>query len=220
MTRALLLAAALAALWLALSDVLTLDVLMDQRARLAAAYAADPAAVAAAFVLFYVLAVSLFLPTAALLTVAAGAIFGFGVGVAVIGVGSALGAALGFLLSRHLLGRRLRRHWTRTFARIDAGVEREGAFHLFALRVVPLVPFCVVNLGMGLTRMPFGRYLAVSLLGTLPSALVFVNAGAKLAAAGTAAEPLNTSLIVALCLLGLFPLAARHGVRWLRLRLA
>jgi len=190
--------------------------LLGKRQLLADAFLAHPWRVAAGFVLFYVFAVSLFLPTAALLAVAAGSIFGFVAGVAVIGIGAGLGAVLGFLLSRHFLAATLRRRWPGVFGRIDAGVDDEGIFYLFALRVVPVVPFCLINLGMGLTRMPLGTYLVVSLLGTLPGTLVFVNAGAQLAAAQDSAQPLTPALITALCLLGLFPLAARRGVDWMR----
>jgi uncharacterized membrane protein YdjX (TVP38/TMEM64 family) len=198
----------LAAAWLAQSDWLSLAALLEQRQLLVDAYAAHPARLAAGFIAVYVLTVSLFLPTAVLLAVAAGAIFGFTAGVGVIGIGAALGASLGFLLSRYLLAGILRRRWPAVFERIDAGVAAEGAFHLFALRVVPLVPFCVINLGMGLTHMPFGRYLGVSLLGTLPGILVFVNAGAQLGAVEDWAQPLTPALVTALCLLGLFPLVA------------
>ncbi|MEX8493896.1 TVP38/TMEM64 family protein, partial [Sphaerotilus sp.] len=159
---------------------LRLETLKARQADLLALHDAHPLAVIAVYMAVYVAVTALSLPGAVILTLAGGALFGLWTGLVVVSFASTVGATLAFLAARYLL----RDHVTRRFgARLDEvhrGIARNGAFYLFTLRLVPLVPFFVINLVMGLTKMPARRYAWVSQLGMLPGTLVYVNAGTAL----------------------------------------
>jgi uncharacterized membrane protein YdjX (TVP38/TMEM64 family) len=214
----LLLAAGLAALSLLRPDWISVAVLIEHRQTLADAFASAPWRWAIAFLLLYILTISLFLPTVALLATSAGAVFGFGLGFALSLFGALVGAGIGFLLSRYLFSTVVRRRWPGVLARIDHGMAEEGAFYLFALRLVPVFPFAVVNFALGLTRISLRQYLLVTCVGASPSLLLLVNAGVQIAEASVAPQPLTPALLISLSLLGLFPLAARLAVSRLRRR--
>ena len=160
----------------------------------------------------YVLVTALSLPGAAVMTLAGGAIFGLLWGLALVSFASTLGATLAMLVSRYLLGDWVRRRFAGRMQAIDAGVAREGGFYLFTLRLVPLFPFFVINLVMGLTKMRVWTYWWVSQVGMLAGTLVYVNAGTQLARIDSLSGILSIELLGAFALLGVFPLLARRIV--------
>ena len=201
-----------------LGRFLTLEALKSRQAALAALYAERPLAVAAAFFVAYVAVTALSFPGATVMTLAGGAVFGLAAGTLLVSFASTLGATLAFLASRYLLRDSVERRYGARLAEIDRGVAREGAFYLFTLRLVPLVPFFVINLAMGLTRMRTWTYAWVSQLGMLAGTLAYVNAGTQLGRIESARGILSPALVGSFVLLGLLPLAARRVVDALRRR--
>lgn len=189
---------------------LSLDNLQSHRAMLSAAVVAHPVASAAVYFVAYVAMAGLSLPGATILTLAGGAIFGFGWGLLLVSFASTLGATLAFLFARFLLRESVRRRFGARLAPIDAGMRRDGAFYLFALRLVPAFPFFVVNLLMGLTPIRVGTYYWVSQVGMLPATVVYVYAGTQIGQLTTLAGILSPALIGAFVLLAAFPFAARR----------
>lgn len=174
-------------------------------------YEEQPWLTAAVYFVIYVVATGFSLPGAALLTVIAGMIFGLWTGVLLVSFASSLGATLAFLVSRLLL-----RDWVQTRFRhqlvtVNRGIERDGAFYLFSLRLIPVIPFWMINLVMGLTPMPAVRFYWVSQLGMLAGTIVYVNAGAEVGSleAFSAAGLLTPGLLLSFLLLAIFPYLAR-----------
>jgi uncharacterized membrane protein YdjX (TVP38/TMEM64 family) len=188
---------------------LTLESLKASRGAIAAAAAAHPAAALGVYAMVYLVVVTLNLPGAAVLGLAAGAVFGFWTGTATVSVLSTVGAALSCALSRFLLRDWVRSRFGPRLAAIDEGVRREGAYYLFGLRLIPAVPFFLINLGMGLTPMPLRTYALVSWIGMLPGTMVFVNAGCELARVDSLGHVLSPGLMLSLALFGVLPLTAR-----------
>ncbi|GMU42586.1 MAG: FAD-dependent oxidoreductase [Xanthomonadales bacterium] len=201
-----------------LDRALTLEALRAQRGALAATIAAHPLASAGAYFAAYVAVTALSLPAATLLTLAGGALFGFGPGLLLVSFASTLGATLAMLLARTLLREAVQLRFGARLQAIDAGLAREGAFYLFALRLVPLFPFFLVNLAIGLTRMPARTYFWVSQLGMLPATAVYVYAGTELGRVDTLRGLVSPGLLGAFALLGLLPLATRRLLDALRAR--
>ncbi|GAB4040827.1 MAG: bifunctional TVP38/TMEM64 family protein/FAD-dependent oxidoreductase [Rubrivivax sp.] len=209
----LALAAAVAAFFaLGLQRYLTLEYLKSAQAGFAALYAERPLVVIAAYFALYVAVAALSLPGAAILTLAGGAIFGLWVGLLVVSFASSIGATLAMLAARHLLRQGVQARFGPRLAEIDRGVQRDGAFYLFTLRLVPAVPFFVVNLLMGLTAMKTGTFYLVSQVGMLAGTAVYVNAGTQLARLESLQGILSPALIGSFVLLGIFPLLARRLV--------
>src|SRR5207244_118110 len=142
------------------------------------------------FFLVYVAVTALSLPAAAILTMVAGGLFGRWLGTGVVSVASTLGAALAFLSSRYVLRDWVQRRFGDRLKPVNHGVEKDGAYYLFALRLVPVVPFFLINLGMGLTPMRVTTFAAVSWLGMLLGTFLYVNAGTELATLDSPADSL------------------------------
>ncbi len=170
------------------------------------------------FFFLYVAVTGLSLPGALVLSLAAGALFGFWLGTALVSLASTAGATLAFLSSRYILRSWVQRRFGRHLKAIDEGIRRDGAYYLFTLRLIPLFPFFLINLAMGLTALRLWTYVWVSWLGMLPATLVFLYAGAAAGAAlatiETPQEMLSPGLLIALVLLGVAPLAFRKMVQW------
>lgn len=206
----LLVVVAVAAFFLSgASDYLTLEVLQAEQARFQAWLAREPATVIGGFFLLYVAMAGLSLPGATLMTLLSGALFGLGWGLLIVSFASALGATLAALIARTLLRGPLERRYARPLERINAGIRREGALYLFTLRLIPLFPFFVINLVMGLTRMRLTTFYWVSQLGMLPATVVFVNAGRELGELQALGDILSPSLLASFALIGLFPWLAK-----------
>ncbi len=177
-------------------------------------YSSNPTQTIAIFFLIYVAVAALSLPGAAILTLVAGAIFGLGTGLLIVSFASSIGATLAFLFSRTLLGDWVQKKFSNYMESINAGVEKDGLFYLLTLRLIPAVPFFVINLVMGLTPMKARSFYWVSQLGMLPGTAVFVNAGAQLGQVEelSASGILTPELIGSFVLLGVFPWLARKGL--------
>lgn len=201
-----------------LGQWLTLERLQASRDALRAAYDARPLAVLAGFFGVYVVATALSIPGAVVLTLAAGAMFGLGVGLLVVSFASSLGALLAFLAARHLLRDAIQARFGKALAPINEGVKKDGTFYLLTLRLVPVFPFWLINLLMGLTPMGAGRFYLVSQIGMLAGTAVYVNAGTQLAAVRSPGDVLSPALLGSFVLLGLFPLLTKAGVGWLARR--
>ena len=220
--RILLLLAVVAAIAAALlsgvSDYATLDTLKARRGELSALLEQRPLPLMLGYFFLYVTMAALSIPGAAVLTLAGGAVFGFLRGVVLVSFASVLGAVLAFLGSRYLFRDWVRRRFARQIDAIDRGVERDGTFYLLFLRLNPVFPYFLVNLGMGLTRIGVLRFALVSQIGMLPATLVFVNAGTQLAHIRTPSDVLSPQLIGSLVLLSLFPLVGKFVAGWLKRR--
>jgi pyruvate/2-oxoglutarate dehydrogenase complex dihydrolipoamide dehydrogenase (E3) component/uncharacterized membrane protein YdjX (TVP38/TMEM64 family) len=195
-----------------LHQILTLDGIKAAQGQIEAWRQEAPLATAAAYFLLYVVVTALSLPGAVVLTLAGGAIFGLVTGTILISFASSLGATLAFLVARFLLRDSVQRRFGDRLQKINEGVRREGAFYLFTLRLVPVFPFFVINLVMGLTPMTATTFYWVSQVGMLAGTMVFVNAGTQLAAIDSLSGILSPALLGSFVVLGFFPLLANKIV--------
>jgi pyruvate/2-oxoglutarate dehydrogenase complex dihydrolipoamide dehydrogenase (E3) component/uncharacterized membrane protein YdjX (TVP38/TMEM64 family) len=175
-------------------------------------YAQQPVMVAAVYFGVYVLATALSIPGAVIITLGGGAVFGLWQGLLLVSFASTIGATLAFLASRFVLREWVEARFGQRLTDINAGVDREGGFYLFTLRLIPVVPFFLINLLMGLTRMKTWTYYWVSQLGMLAGTAVYVNAGTQLAQLDSVRGILSPALLGSFVLLGIFPLIARRIV--------
>lgn len=214
--RALALAALLGGLFLFfaldLGRFLTLAYMQQRQADFAALYALHPWELRASYFALYVAVATLAVPGAALLTLAGGAIFGFGWGLALVSFASSIGATLSFLMARLLLRELVQTRFATQLAEVDAGVQRAGWLYLLSLRLIPVVPFFLINLTMGLTTLRTRTFFLVSQLGMLAGTAVFVNAGIQLGALRSLSDVASPALLGSLALLGLFPVLV-HRIR-------
>jgi pyruvate/2-oxoglutarate dehydrogenase complex dihydrolipoamide dehydrogenase (E3) component/uncharacterized membrane protein YdjX (TVP38/TMEM64 family) len=192
-----------------LGRFLSLASIKARQADLEAWRAAQPLLAGLSFFAGYVAVAALSLPGAAVMTLAAGAIFGLGWGSLIVSFASSIGATLAFLASRWLLGQWVRERFGARMTSLNAGMAKQGGFYLFTLRLVPVLPFFVINLAMGLTSIRTFTFYWVSQLGMLAGTLVYVNAGTQLARIDSLSGIVSPGLLGSLVLLGLFPLAAR-----------
>ncbi len=203
---------------LGLNRYLSLDAAKSAQAGIAELYAAKPAVVAGAFFAVYVAVTALSLPGATIMTLVAGAVFGLWTGLLIVSFASSLGALLAMLFARYVLRNTVQARFGARLADIDKGIAREGALYLFTLRLVPVVPFFVINLLMGLTAMRAVTFYWVSQLGMLAGTLVFVNAGTQLAQIKSLSGILSPGLVASFVLLGVFPLIAKRLVDLVKVR--
>lgn len=195
-----------------LGEYLTLEYFKTQRDAIGAYQVANPLQTALIFFLVYVAVTGLSLPGAAVLTLAGGAIFGLWWGLLIVSFASTLGATIAFVVSRLLLRDWVQAKFGKNLKAINQGIEKEGAFYLFTLRLVPLFPFFVINLVMGLTPIRTLQFFFVSQVGMLAGTFVFVNAGTQLAQIDSLAGILSPGLLLSFVLLGVFPLIAKKLV--------
>ncbi len=219
MTKArILVVAAIGALIVAffafdLDRYFTLEFFRSQQQAIDAYYRANPLETAAIYFLIYVAVTGLSLPGAAVMTLAGGAVFGLLWGTVIVSFASTLGATLAFLASRYLLRDWVQEKFGDKLAPINEGVAREGAFYLFALRLVPAFPFVAINLVMGLTPIRTWTYLWVSQIGMLAGTIAYVYAGTQLGE-----FRFSIGLLAAFTLLGLFPLIAKKALDAIKAR--
>lgn len=195
-----------------LGQYLNLDYLKSQQAALDSLYASRPVMVIASFFAIYVAATSLSLPGAVILTLAAGAIFGLFTGTLIVSFASSIGATIAFLVSRFLLRDSLESKFGDKLQTFNDNIDKDGAFYLFTVRLVPVFPFFLVNLVMGLTKIKTGVFYLVSQIGMLAGTVVFVNAGTQLAKIDSLSGILSPKLLFSFVLLGVFPLIAKKIV--------
>jgi len=170
------------------------------------------------FTLVYVVVTALSLPGAAIMTLAGGAFFGLFIGVVVASVASTLGATLAFLIARFVLREPLRRKYADIVARMDRGVEKDGAFYLATMRLIPQFPFFLINIAMGLTAIKLKTYTLVSWVAMLPATFVFVLAGTELGSVQSLGDIFSVEILLSFGLLATFPLIAKFAVGFIRRR--
>ncbi len=192
-----------------LGHFLSLETLKSSRDSLQQAYQAQPLLVIAVFSTAYIVITALTLPGAAVMSLAGGAIFGLWVGVPVVLVSATIGATLAFLTARFILRDSVQKRFGDRLSAINTGMEKDGAFYLFTLRLVPVFPFFLINLLMGLTPIRTGTFFWVSLVGMAAGTAVYVNAGTQLAALTSLSGILSPALIGSFALLAVFPWLAR-----------
>src|SRR5258705_1326202 len=196
-----------------LKQYFSIEYFQSQRAAIMAYFEAHPLETAALYFLVYVAVTGLSLPGAAILTLVGGAIFGLLSGTVIVSFASSIGATLAFLASRFVLRDWVQAKFGDKLKPINEGVAREGAFYLFALRLVPAFPFFVINLVMGLTSIKTRTFYWVSQVGMLAGTIVYVYAGTQLGA-----FKISAGLIGAFVLLGIFPLVAKKVLDALKAR--
>ena len=192
-----------------LHQVFTLENVQKHRGTVVDYYRQNPALVVLLFALGYVAVTGLSLPGAGVMTLIAGAIFDLAVGVVLVSFASTIGASIAFVLSRYLFRDLVQRRFESALRPINQGVEREGAFYLFALRLVPAVPFFAINVSMALTPIRLWTFYWVSQIGMFAGTIVYVNAGQQIGRLESLGGILSPTLIGSFALLGLFPLIAK-----------
>lgn len=192
-----------------LGQYLSLENFKASQADIVAAKDANPALYIAGFFLLYVAVTGLSIPGAAIMSLVAGALFGVVLGTLIVSFASTMGATLAFLSSRYLLRDWVQGKFGERLRAVDDGLEKDGAFYLFTLRLIPVFPFFVINLLMGLTRIKTGTFFWVSQIGMLPATIVFVNAGTQISRIESTAGLLSPTLIASFVALAFFPWAAK-----------
>ncbi|MCZ6881872.1 MAG: FAD-dependent oxidoreductase [Gammaproteobacteria bacterium] len=203
-----------------LGQYLTLEFIKAQQEQVETLYAENRLATLLIFFIVYVLVTGASLPGAAVMSLAAGAIFGLLTGVILISFASTIGASIAFMISRYLFRDTVEARFGSSLKSINAGIARDGAFYLFALRLVPAFPFFVINLVMGLTKIKLTTFYWVSQLGMFAGTIVYINAGTQLAQINSASEIFSPGIVVSFVLLALLPFAGRKLVTILKNRKA
>jgi pyruvate/2-oxoglutarate dehydrogenase complex dihydrolipoamide dehydrogenase (E3) component/uncharacterized membrane protein YdjX (TVP38/TMEM64 family) len=201
-----------------LGQYLNLTTIKSRQAELETWRARQPLLAGVLFFVGYVAVTALSLPGATILTLAAGAIFGLGWGMLIVSFASSIGATLAFLASRWLLGDWVQSRFGERLAALNAGIAKEGGFYLFTLRLVPVLPFFLINLAMGLTPIKPLTFYWVSQLGMLAGTLAYVNAGTQLGRIDSLSGIVSPGLLGSLVLLGIFPLIAKKIIDLLAAR--
>ena len=201
-----------------LGQYFNLEYLKEKQAAMDAYYEREPLTTTVSYFLLYVIITGLSLPGAAILTLAAGAIFGLLWGTVVVSFASTIGATLAFLVSRYLFREAIQGRFADKLTAINKGMDEEGAFYLFTLRLVPIFPFFIINLVMGLTTIRVLTFFLVSQVGMLAGTIVYVNAGTQIAKIEQLKDILSPELILSFALLGIFPLLAKKTVDYLKKR--
>jgi len=213
-----LLAAVVAFFAFDLGAWLTIDAIKSKLAGLEALQAEKPLLVMGVYALVYVAVTAVSLPGAAVLTLAGGALFGLGMGTLLVSFASTIGATLAFLAARYLLRDTIEARFGERLKAINQGVERDGGFYLFSLRLVPVFPFFLVNLVMGLTRIRTWTFAWVSQIGMLAGTAVYVNAGTQLAGIDSLSGIATPRVIGAFVALAALPWAGKVVLGWARAR--
>ena len=195
---------------------LNLETLKEKKDALSEFIQANFIVAASAFFGVYVLVTAVSLPGAAVMTLAGGALFGFWWGLILVSFASTLGASIAFLASRWVLRDWVSSKFSGMLAKINEGIYRDGPLYLLSLRLIPLFPFFVINLVMGLTAMSVVKFFIVSQIGMLAGTAAYVFAGTQLAEISSMKDILSRDLLIAFTILGLMPLALKFFVPWLK----
>ncbi|MFT7560675.1 MAG: putative membrane protein YdjX (TVP38/TMEM64 family) [Flavobacteriales bacterium] len=195
---------------------LDLDYFASRRAELLDYVAQYPYQAVCSFIAIYILTATLSLPGGAVLTLIAGALFGVVWGSLYVSFASTIGASFAFLLSRFFFRESIQRRFGHRLTRINEGMEKEGALYLFGMRFVPLIPYFVVNLLMGLTTIKLWKFYLASQIGMLPATVIFVNAGTQISKIESISDVLSPQLMASFIILALFPLATKKIMRFVR----
>lgn len=203
-------------MYLGPSEYLSLDYIKQNQASFQRYYAHNSIFTLIVFSLIYVVSTALSLPGAVVLTLMAGALFGLVLGTVVVSFASTIGATLAFLISRFLLRDYVEKKFKKYIDVINQGIEKDGAFYLFSLRLIPIFPFFIINLVMGITKFSTMKFFLVSQVGMLAGTIVYVNAGLQLSSIETVNDILSFKLMGSFALLGLLPLITKQFISHLR----
>lgn len=199
-----------------LGQWLTLEQLKAQRTELQLYRADHPILVAAIYIAVYIIITALSLPGATIMTLSGGAIFGLYWGTAFALIAATIGATLAFLIARYLVGNWVQTRFSERIKAINQGIEKDGAFYLFSLRLVPIFPFFVINVVMALTPIKTWTFFWVSLIGMFAGAGVYANAGTQLAQLDSLSGIASPSILFSFALLGVFPILAKKALQLLQ----
>jgi uncharacterized membrane protein YdjX (TVP38/TMEM64 family) len=200
--------------FLGLSQYLTLSYLKESQQNFATLYADNQIVVIASYMMIYISVTALSLPGAAVLTLAGGGLFGLIAGTIIVSFASSIGATAACFVARFLLREWVQNKFGDKLKAVNKGIDEEGAFYLFSLRLVPIFPFFIINLVMGLTKMRLVTFYWVSQVGMLAGTIVYVNAGKELAKIDSLTGILSPNLIVSFVILGLFPITVKKLLNW------
>ncbi len=192
-----------------LGDYFSLSYIKESQERFQLLYSENSISVIAGYMVIYIIATSLSLPGAAVLTLAGGALFGLVTGTIIVSFASTIGATLACFVSRFILRDWIQKKFGEKLKAVNEGVDKEGALYLFTVRLIPVFPFWLINLVMGLTKMPMKTFYWVSQVGMLAGTIVYVNAGKELAKIDSLSGILSPGLIFSFVLLGLFPILTK-----------
>lgn len=192
-----------------LEEYFSLSYVKESQERFQLLYSEHRIAVVAGFMMIYIISTSLSLPGGAVLGLAAGALFGLVTGTVAVSFASTIGATLACFVSRFILRDWIQGKFGDKLKTVNEGIDREGAFYLFTLRLIPVFPFWLINLVMGLTKMPLRTYYWVSQIGMLPGTIVFVNAGKELGKIESVSGIFSPGLLLSFALLGIFPIITK-----------
>lgn len=192
-----------------LKQYLNLEYLKSSRESLQQFYEQNIIFTIALYMAIYIIMAALSLPGAAVMTLAGGALFGFVVGFVAVSFASTIGATLACFVARYLLRDWVDNKFGDKLTTLNKGIEKEGAFYLFTLRLIPIFPFFVINLLMGLTKIRLITFYWVSQVGMIAGTMVFVNAGKELGKIKNMSDILSLELLISFALLGIFPLAVK-----------
>jgi uncharacterized membrane protein YdjX (TVP38/TMEM64 family) len=192
-----------------LGDYLSLSYIKESQMKFETLYSENRVPVIAGFMVIYILVTSLSLPGAAVMTLAAGALFGLLTGTILVSFASTIGATIACFAARFILRDWIQGKFGDKLKTVNEGIEKEGAFYLLTLRLIPIFPFWLINLVMGLTKMPLKTFFWVSQIGMFAGTIVYVNAGKELGKIETLSGILSPTLIFSFVLLGLFPLITK-----------
>ena len=195
-----------------LGRYLNLEYFQEQRSAVVGLYQENTLLFIVAFMAIYIAMAALSLPGATIMTLAAGAVFGLPVGLVLVSFASTIGATLACLLARYLFRDAVQNRFGKYLGRINEGVEKDGAFYLFAMRLVPAIPFFVINLAMALTPIRLWTFYWVSQVGMLAGTAVYVNAGKEIGRLDSLAGILSPTLVISFVLLGVFPFIAKKAL--------
>ena len=202
-----------------LNQLLAMEHIKREQAGLEQLLVDRPLEFVASFFIIYVVVTALSLPGAAtLLTLVAGALFGLAWGTVFVSFASSIGATLAMVIARWLFQDQVQRRFKGLLEVINRGIDKDGVFYMFTLRLVPVFPFFAINLAMAVTRMKVWQFYLVSQVGMLAGTMVYVNAGTELAKVSNAGDVVSAGLIASFVLLGIFPLLAKWMVDWLKAR--
>lgn len=211
---ALLLAAIVAFFAFGLDRYLSFAWLKSAHGDLTAAFAENPLMVAGAFMTFQTAAMAFSIPGSVLtFALAAGAIFGLAWGIPIVLIAVVVGDSLAFLAARYLFRDWVEKRFAKQAAAMQRGIERDGAYYLFAMRLAAVIPFFIVNLTIALTRMPLRTFAPVSFLGLAPITAIYVNAGTQLASIESPGDVISLPLLASLGLLGIVPIVLKFMMK-------
>ena len=199
-----------------LGNYLTLENIKSEQEALRGLVDTNPAEFIAGYFFIYVAVTALSIPGAAVMTLVAGALFGLWWGLLIVSFASTIGATLAMVIARWLFKQEVESRFKNQISTINKGIEKDGAFYLFTLRLVPAFPFFAINLAMALTSMNVITFFLVSQVGMLAGTFVFINAGTELAQVSNPSDVLSAELLMSFALLGVFPLLAKWFVDWIK----